>query len=305
MYHFIVNPNARSSLGRTVWKELEKVLKQEKVDYQVHFTQFQKHSTRIVKEITQDGAEHTIVVLGGDGSVNEAVNGIHDFSKVTFGYIPIGSSNDFARGLKIPSDPRAALSVILHPQKVLAMDVGVLRFNQKERKFAVSSGIGFDAAICHEAVVSRIKLLLNKLKLGKLTYVLIALRRLMLDKPCRLTVTVDGQKPQVFENAYFGAVMNNLYEGGGFMMCPKANSSDGLLDAIVISDMPKLKILFLLSTAYSGKHVRFKGVHIFQGKQIVLESERALALHTDGEPIFLQRRIEATPSEKQLRVIVG
>ena len=304
MYHFIVNPNARSGLGKTVWKQLEAILKKENVEYQVHFTQFQKHSTRIVNEITQNEEEPTIVILGGDGSVNEAVNGIHDFSKVIFGYIPIGSSNDFARGLNIPSDPAAALHMILHPTQIIPMDVGVLRFNNKERKFAVSTGLGFDAAICHEAVVSKIKVFLNKIKLGKLTYVLIALHRLFLDKTCRMTVTVDDQAPQTFENAYFGAVMNNLYEGGGFMMCPKADSTDGLLDAIVISDMPKLKILFLLTTAYSGKHVHFKGVHIFQGKHITLESERALAVHTDGEPIFLQRRMEASPSDKKLRVII-
>ncbi len=304
MYHFIVNPNARSGLGKKVWKQLESILRQKNVEYQVHFTKYQRHSTRIVREITQDDQEHNIVVLGGDGSVNEAVNGIHDFSKVTFGYIPIGSSNDFARGLGIPNDPVTALNNIINPTKMKAMDLGVLRYNDKERKFANSTGIGFDAAICHESVVSKIKVFLNKIKLGKLTYVIIALRRLFLDKTCQISVIVDGER-STFENAYFAAIMNNLYEGGGFMMCPKAKQDDGLLDVIVVSNIPKLKIFFLLSTAFKGKHVRFKGVNVFQGKHIVIETERPLPIQTDGEPIFQKNRIEACASEKQMNVIVG
>lgn len=303
MYHFIVNPNARSGLGKKVWSHLETILKQENLEYQVHFTKYQRHSTRIVREITEDGEHHNIVVLGGDGSVNEAVNGIHDFSKVTFGYIPIGSSNDFARGLGISADPATALRNILHPTKTKSMDIGVLRYKDKERNFANSTSLGLDAAICHEAVVSKVKVFLNKIKLGKLTYVIIALRRLFLDKTCQVSITVDGEK-STFKNVYFTAVMNNLYEGGGFMMCPKANPSDGLLDAIVVSDIPKLKIFFLLSTAYKGKHVRFKGVNTFQGKHIVIETERPMAVQTDGEPIFQKNRVEVSPSEKQLNVII-
>jgi len=88
------------------------------------------------------------------------------------------------------------------------------------------------------------------------------------------------------------------------MMCPKSDPTDGQLDAIVVSNIPKLKILFLLSTAYKGNHVRFKGVHIFQGKHIVIETERPLAVQTDGEPIFQKNRVEAVPSEKQMDVII-
>lgn len=100
MYDFIVNPNARSGLGGRIWKELEQLLKEQKAEYRVHFTKYQRHASRIAEEITTDGEEHTIVVLGGDGTVNEVLNGITELSKVTMGYIPMGSSNDFARYLR-------------------------------------------------------------------------------------------------------------------------------------------------------------------------------------------------------------
>ena len=87
MYNFIVNPNARSGLGQSVWNELEAILRKEKVEYQVFFTKYQKHATAIVRELTSDGEEHTIVALGGDGTVNEVVNGIVHFDKVILGEV--------------------------------------------------------------------------------------------------------------------------------------------------------------------------------------------------------------------------
>ena len=110
MYHFIVNPNARSGLGQKVWKDLEIMLKTRNIEYEVHFTKYQKHATAMTQKITSDGNEHTVVALGGDGTVNEVVNGIVDFDKTILGYIPIGSSNDFARGLKLPKEPEKALA---------------------------------------------------------------------------------------------------------------------------------------------------------------------------------------------------
>lgn len=303
MYHFIVNPNARSGLGGKVWKELEKKLKDKNITYQVYFTKYQKHATSITREITSDGNEHTVIALGGDGTVNEVVNGIVDFDKTILGYIPIGSSNDFARGLKLPKDPEQALDLILNCPHLHPMNVGELKYKDKTRRFAVSSGLGFDADIVHESVVSHVKYFLNKLKLGKLTYVLVAVHRLFLTKPCTIKVTLDNKKVLTFPKAYFIALMNNRYEGGGAMFCPKANNSDDMLDFAVAYNMPKLKVLLMFPTAFIGKHVLFKGIYIGKASQIDIESENPLPVHTDGEPIFLQNKLSARCAEKKIRVI--
>lgn len=304
MYTFIVNPQARSGLGHKVWTELEGILKKRAVSYEVFFTKYQKHATAIAGKITSDGNEHILIALGGDGTVNEVVNGISDYEKTIFGYIPIGSSNDFARGLHLPSEPIEALETILAMKKLHSMNVGVLKYQNKTRRFAVSAGMGFDAAICHEAVVSRLKYLLNKLKLGKLTYVGIALHRLFLQKPDEVTLTLDGTREITLPDTYFVAIMNNKYEGGGFMFTPHAKNDDDKLDIMVASGIPKWKILLVLPTAYSGKHTRFKGVHIYSAKHIKIESDIPLAIHCDGEPIFLQREVSAFCAKTKLRVIV-
>ena len=305
MYSFIVNPNAKSGLGQIVWDDLETLLKKSSVVYEVYFTKYQKHATDIVKKLTSDGSEHIIVALGGDGTVNEVVNGIVDFDKTILGYIPIGSSNDFARGLSLPTDHIEALKNILRCPHLVKMDVGEIRYKNKVRRFAVSAGIGFDADICHEAVVSRVKKFLNKLKLGKLTYVLIALHRLFLTKPCDITITLDDEKTEVFKNSYFVAMMNSKYEGGGVMFCPKAKNFDANLDLMIVSDVSKLKVLLLIPFALFGWHVHFKGAYERTCQTVHIQAANPLPVHTDGEPIFLQNSLSARLLDTKLRVITS
>ena len=157
MYLFIVNPNSRSGLGRKVWNEVESVLKEKQIEYQAYFTKYQRHATKIVEELTSDGKEHTLVVLGGDGTIGEVLTGIVYPEKITLGYIPIGSGNDFARGLGLPKESAKALDIILHSQVRRKLDLGVLKYGNKKRRFGVSSGFGYDAAICYEICVSPFK----------------------------------------------------------------------------------------------------------------------------------------------------
>lgn len=303
MYNFIVNPNARSGLGQSVWNDLEAILKKEKIEYQVFFTKYQKHATSIVREITSDGEEHTIVALGGDGTVNEVVNGIVHLDKTILGYIPIGSSNDFARGLELPTNPVDALNTILTCPHLHPMNVGEMRYRNKLRRFAVSAGVGFDADICHEVVVSHVKKFLNKLGLGKLTYVCVALHRLIVTSPYRYEITLDGNKKITYERAYFAAIMNNRFEGGGVKFSPDAKNDDDKLDVCVVANIGKLKALMLFPMAFAGIHTKFKGVHMHRAANFHIQTARALPLHTDGEPIFIQKDISFCCAPEKIRVI--
>lgn len=304
VYTFIINPNSRSGQGNYIWKEIELIIKKKAIKYNALFTKYQGHATTLVEQLVCDNRLHTIIVLGGDGTINEVVNGIDDYSKVILGYIPIGSSNDFARGLGLPFKYIEALETILSAKHFQTIDIGVLRYsNHKKRNFAVSTGIGFDAAICHQAMVSKLKIILNHLKLGKLTYAGIAFNQLAISKPKKMTLVLDGYQTYHFEAAYFATVMNTPYEGGGFKFCPEANPSDGLLNVIVVDSISKAKALSLLPFAISGNHVSFKGVHTYTCKTVEIQSEKALPVHTDGEPVFLQRTISATIASSKLRII--
>ena len=89
-YDIIINPKARSGMGEMVWKRLEPELKKRRVSYRSYMTRKRNHAEKIAAEITADDRSHTLIVLGGDGTVNEVVNGIKNPEKITFGYIPIG-----------------------------------------------------------------------------------------------------------------------------------------------------------------------------------------------------------------------
>lgn len=305
MYIFIVNPNARSGLGHQIWKTLEPVIKEHNVEYKAYYTKYQTHATTLAREITSQHDHCTLVVLGGDGTINEVVNGITDFSKVTLGYIPIGSSNDFARSLKLSTDAMTAIQNILNPTTYKNINIGAITYSDKKRRFAVSSGLGFDAGICHEVVISKAKVFLNKLHLGKLSYVVVALRQLAAQKPEPMTVILDDDKKHEFKKVYFATAMNNKYEGGGFMFCPKANPDDDILDVIVVADISKPKALSLLPLAYKGWHVHAKGIGIYQCKKAEFISERALPVHVDGEPIFLQKQMCAQLEPQRVRLIMS
>lgn len=304
MYEFIVNPKARSGMGRMIWNRLEPGMKKRRVDYRVYYTQRRHHAGQIAQQLTKDGKEHTIVVLGGDGTVNEVVNGICSPEKVTFGYIPIGSSNDFARGLKLEKNPERALEMILSPARVAPMDIGVLERGGKTTRFLVSAGMGFDAAVCHEVCVSRWKVLLNRIGLGKLSYAVVAIHRILADQPVRVAVTLQNGKKQIFEKTWFAAFMNLPCEGGGFRFCPGASAQDGKLDIMVAWGMSKFRILCLLPLAFGGWHTRFHGITILPCSWARIEAELPQPLHTDGEPGFLRRKTEVKILEEKLRVII-
>lgn len=304
MYDFIVNPHSRSGQGRQVWEMVEEELKKENIEYQVHFTCARRHATKIAADITSDGREHTLVILGGDGTVNEVVDGIACLEHTTIGYIPTGSGNDFARGLKLPSDIRASIHTVLHSPDRKRLDVGVLQYRDKKHRFAVSSGMGYDASICHVVSISKLKIFLNKLGLGKLAYVGVSLDRLYHCRPAKMTVTLDDGKVLTFNRTYFAAAMNLPYEGGGCKFCPDASPTDKLLDLIVIADVPKYRALAILPAVFSGSHTHMKGVHIIKCKKADIISEVPLPLHTDGEPIFLQRHVTMSLESEALNLIV-
>ena len=305
MYAFIVNPNARSGLGIRIWRTLEEELKKENIPYEIYFTHYKGHATEYAGQIseTADSDPVTIVAIGGDGTIGEVLDGITDFSSVSFSYIPIGSGNDFAKSMGIHKDPMECLRQILKGNKTMELNAGVSTFGKQKRTFAVSSGIGFDAEVCFHNDSSKVKQLLNRLNLGKLSYTFVALKLLLGMHPTDASITIDDKAPIHYKRVYFAAAMNQRYEGGGFKFCPKAKPDDGFLDLLVVENISKLKILCVLPLAYLGGHVFFKGVHIFTCKKAQIVMEEPVAIHTDGEADHREREVTFSLREEPIHFI--
>ena len=303
VYHFIANPNASSGFGKEVWNKVEPILKEKKIDYQVYFTKYQRHAEKLTASITADKQPHTLVVLGGDGTIGEVVSGIRCPEKITLGYIPIGSGNDFARGLELTRNYEEALEQILHPQHIRKLNLGVTEYENTKRRFAVSSGFGYDATICQEVCVSRLKRFLNRIKLGKLAYVGLSISCLIRCTPKKMKITLDDGRVLEFKQTFFATAMNLPYEGGGCKFCPDARPDDDMLDLIVVADVPKLQALLILPTVFTGKHTHLKGVHIYRCKSAELESEIPLVLHMDGETVFPETAVSMHLEEASVKLI--
>ncbi len=307
MYHVIINPMSRSGKGLKLWKkEVEPALHAEGVSYRSYFSRKEGDVARVVADILASAKERPIriILLGGDGTVNEALQGMNDTSDVVLGYIPTGSSNDLARDLQIPKDPTEALNLVLHTGKEHCMDLGTITYdNGSRRRFIVSCGIGFDAAVCEEALHSNIKKACNKIGLGKLTYLGIALKQLFAAKSVSCKITLDDELPIEIHKLLFVTCMQHRYEGGGFMFCPKADATDGYLDLCVVGDVPKLLILFALPTAFKGKHYFVKSITAHRAKRVRIETSRKLWVHTDGEVCSETDAFTVTCQQHAIKII--
>lgn len=292
MYYVVVNPASRTGKGKSIWESIEPIFAQKNQKYQVLFTNETGHATKLVKEICDRELSNDndslikLIILGGDGTFDEAIQGITDFSRVQLGYVPTGSSNDFARDMGYPKDPGVCLSNILDCKTPILKDLGVLVYEsdvKARRLFNVSCGIGYDAAICEEVQISPAKKVLNKIGLGKLVYLVIALKQLFGVKRSGAVMTLDNDKKITLDSFLFMAAMVQKYEGGGFMFCPDASYNDGLLDLCVAYGISNWTILASLPKAMKGKHFGKKGIESFRAKEILIETSDPLWVHTDGE----------------------
>ncbi|MCL2718942.1 MAG: diacylglycerol kinase family lipid kinase [Lachnospiraceae bacterium] len=313
MYHIIVNPMAKSGRGKKLWRRVEAGLIERNVKYDVYFSKRAGFVTKHVRELTEayntgDNPEPLkIIILGGDGTINETLQGIADFERVEIGYIPTGSSNDMARDLQLPKEPLVILDIILSGEARRVMDIGEVSYsdNRPSRYFAVSCGIGFDAAVCAEVLTSKLKKALNKVRLGKLIYLAIALKQIITAKKATVNIYFDdNQEPIHYRKFLFAAGMVHKFEGGGFKFCPDADYTDGLLDICVVGGLPKIiLILFALPTAFSGKHFIFPEIDSYRCKTMRIEVSTPLWVHTDGEVEDPAREVVMTCHSQKLRML--
>lgn len=241
-----------------------------------------------------DGYE-TIVAVGGDGTVNEVVNGMMDAvgpqPACTLGVIPLGSGNDFA---KIPSLPTNVLGAChrLAAGYSVALDLG--RVN--DRYFVNGVGLGFDAQVSVEA--TKIPWLT-----GLPLYLLAVLRTLLLSyKTPEATIQLDDRTiRQSITMCYVGI---GRCAGGGFWLTPDADASDGLFDVAIARGLSRLGILRLLPEVMKGTHVDKEPVTMARSRRLVVDLEEPVSVHADGELIYqAARHLEFEVLPQRLRVL--
>lgn len=306
MYHILVNPGSRSGLGRKQWRELKKLLDLAKITYIVHFSKSEKELLQYTRSITDpqiyihNRVPVRIIVLGGDGTLNCVLNGIADLEHTIIHYLPTGTSNDFARALGITSGPARTVSALRKGNPVRQTDIGIASYGHTKRRFAVSSGIGYDAVVCHEIAHAPAKKLFNRLGLGRISYLMVALWQFIFLKPVSADLYLDDKPALHFDRLYFSTFMQLPYEGGGFKLCPRADSADNMLDICVVADIPKWKALPIFPMALKGTHTDYNGIRMYRAKKVRIVTSRPLCVHTDGETDGYYTQMELSVSEQKL-----
>ena len=239
-----------------------------------------------------------LVVVGGDGSVNEVANGIAGLD-VELAVIARGTGWDFVRTYAIPRKVEAAVDVALNG-RTREIDLGRAHFqrwdgSEAESLFANIASAGMSGAIAQRANET------TKALGGKVSYAWATLAVFARWKTSEVKVTVGDETRE--GRMHDVVVANGRYFGGGMMMCPEAEPDDGLFDVLLIGDLTKRDLIVTLPKTYKGKHLPHPKAELLRGATVAVEAPEPLPIELDGEqPGTTPVRFDVVPKALRLRV---
>lgn len=309
MITFIVNEASGRGRGGKIWRALRREMLEQELPFRAWCTRSPGEATALAQLACQDAQElQKLVVVGGDGTVNEVLNGISDFAQIALGVVPIGSGNDFVRGLGLPRDPRAALERVFAASGDARIDLGqVCVDGQAPRCFGISAGIGMDAWVCAQVDASRAKAGLNRFGLGSLSYGLMTLSAAWNLETARGSVqltTPQGVLTRDLRALIFLACMNFPWEGGGVPIAPGADAADGCFSVCLADDLSRAQVFRKLPLLALGRHTHTEGVSLVSATRVEVQLDTPLFVHADGEVPGRARSAVFDVLPQKLRVLV-
>ncbi|WPC20033.1 diacylglycerol kinase family lipid kinase [Pediococcus inopinatus] len=291
----IVNPFADAGQAKKIWQKIEVQLKEAKVNYRVEMTDHPGNGVQLAREFALHhklGENWVVVAVGGDGTLHEVLNGLHlgGGDQIPLGYLPAGSGDDFARGVRLPTQPLAAVQKFLEVQHTTELDVGVYkdRIDAHETLFTNNVGVGFDASVVHAANAGQ-KDNLKKYHMQSNAYVASLIKTFFKQDAFGLTVKTD-ETERKFQHAFLVTTTNIKYFGGGVPIVPLADLHDGKLDLVVVEKMNAVRFVKLfVQMLATGNHLKSPVVHHFQTKQLHIETDMPENGQVNGENIQKQK----------------
>jgi YegS/Rv2252/BmrU family lipid kinase len=281
----IINPNAGNGRGGKDWGKISVLLKNENISYTAHFTERKGHAIELTLQAI--GADYRkILTVGGDGTLNEVVNGV--FSNklcppgdIVLSLIPVGTGNDWGRMFGIPLDYAKAVRIIREDKRMLH-DVGLINFfngtGKKERYFINIAGLGFESVVVRKTNQQK-----DKGHGGKLIYFYNLLTSLLSYNNTLAQIIIDGETIEA--NVFSINIGNGRYCGGGMRQTPNALPDDGLLDVTVINGMGKFEIVRNLKILYDGTILSHPKIEGYKCKNIKVNSDSIMYIEADGESL--------------------
>ncbi len=274
---FIINPAAGKGKSLELIPYIQECFKDKENDeFIIEMTKHPGHAEAIAKMYSV-AEECRIYSVGGDGTVNEIVNGLAG-TPASLGIIPTGSGNDFIRSLNIAPDILNDIKTLI--SQTINGTVKTIDFAKVNEKYFINiSSIGFDANVVFNADKFKKKPGIT----GSMAYLLSIIYTVFKHKISKIRVDIDGKKLNI--DALLVAVANGKYYGGGMMPAPDAVLDDGLMDICMVSEVSRIKILNLFPKYMKGKHSVINEVSFYKGKRLLIDSDEDLCVNIDGEII--------------------
>ena len=301
----VINPISGSGKGLDDFPLISKLLRDNGIRCESVFTEHKHHATELTVSAINAGYRH-IIVIGGDGTLHEVVNGLFIQKmvapdQITIAVIAVGTGNDWIRMFGIPKRYSEAIRAIKEGytflQDVASVEYEESRYRQM-RHMANVAGLGFDAAVIRRCMEMR-----NNGVKGASLYIRALISTFFRYKPTGVKVWIDDRL--VYNNLLFSiAIGVGKYNGGGIQQLPQAVADDGLLDITIIRPLHWWNIIFRLKRLFNGSIYTIGHVLHAQGRKVRIESSPESLLEIDGE-LFGVTPVELHNVHRKLRVIVN
>ena len=296
---FLVNPaSANGSTGRR-WPEIAHRAAAAGLEGDARFSERPGHLGVLAREEALAGVDR-LVVVGGDGSVNEVANGLAGLGRTPeLAVVPRGTGWDFVRTFGIPNDVDAALR-IAQEGAIRTIDLGRVTYrawdgSETEAVFANVASAGMSGAIAERANET------TKALGGKASYLWATFAVFAGWSAVRTRLAVDAE---IRDGRMFDVIVaNGKFFGGGMKMCPDAEPDDGLFDVVTIGDVTKRDLVVTMPKIYRGTHLPHPRAEALRGRVVTIETDEPVPVQLDGEqPGTTPARFEALPAALRLRV---
>ena len=282
----IVNPAAGGHSIYREWPLISKHLTDKGLKFDHVYTEGVGHAIELAKAAANTDYRY-IIAVGGDGTINEVVNGIlssNGSRNTILGIVSAGTTCSFARSIGIPLDTINSCK-LLTSKNTIPIGVGLVEYKcgneQLHRFFVNEADVGFGAT-----VVEASKLMHNYFgrKINYLPHILGGIGALLSYKNKRIAINVDEKAEEICVCTML-VIANGTYFGGGMRVAPYAKPDDGLLDMILFGDMGKSEMMKVWSMTYNGRHISNKKVRLRQIKNLSIKSNEKVLVEADGELI--------------------
>ncbi|MBK7213888.1 MAG: diacylglycerol kinase family lipid kinase [Bacteroidales bacterium] len=301
----IVNPNAGKRKGQHDWLTIARLLGEAGINYINIFTEHRDHAMQLARKYIEKGFRN-IIVVGGDGTLNEVVNGIFTQNhippaEITLAMIPVGTGNDWCRMYNISNDYKEAIDTIAKGNEFV-QDAGMLKYftslgQEKTRYFINMAGMGFDALVAKKT--NRQK---EKGKGNPFSYFINIFSSLFYYKFTKTSIALDDQT--LLQEVFSMSVGICQFNGGGMKQAPNAKPDDGLFDLTIIRPIGKFKVIRNVVKLFDGSFTALPEVSTYTSSQIKISSITPIYIEVDGESLG-HTPFEFTIIPKSLRIITG